>query len=96
MSDILNKGVGALERGFDELGMGQGDAAPIKRAAFGLGVGYLFGYVLKPAVAWETTPDGAVERPWKFTAKKTDGVKPTYLPAWVIAIAPAVIFSVFI
>lgn len=80
-----------LENMFDSMGMMEGASAPLKRAAFGAAVGYGITYTWHPAVAFD---EGGKPRPWKAT--DPDAPDATWVPAWMLVILPAVIFSVAI
>jgi len=93
----LSEGVGAkgfypaIERAFDGLGMMQGSLAPIKRAAFGAGLGYIIGEAIRPS--WSHTSSGA-HRPWLYLSG--DNASGTLLPWWTLPVAGAFVCAVLI
>ena len=92
MSTINDLIMEPVEEVFDQLGMMQGEAAPLKRAAFGAALGYGIAFGLKPGFAF----DGDKAKPWYFTAKPDEEAISTYVPAWAVVAIPALIFSVLI
>jgi len=81
-----------MERIFDSMGMMEGSLAPMKRAAVGVALGYAIAYGTHPAVAFDEKT--FKPRPWLVTNPEApDG---TWVPAWLIVITPALIFSVAI
>jgi len=99
MSSIDDIVLEPIERGFDAIGMMQGELAPVKRAAVGAGIGYAIAYGMKPGFAFmpdPSDPTKKIPRPFTGTAKKSEMQQSTYFPAWAIVAAPAVIFSVLI
>jgi len=82
------------ENFFDALGMmGPSEAAPLKRAAVGAGLGYALAYGIKPQFAFDK--DGK-PLPWKVTAKGADQDNATWFPAWAIVALPAFVFGAMI
>jgi hypothetical protein len=82
-----------IENLFDAAGMMQGEAAPLKRAAAGIALGYAIAYGIKPTFAF--TADGK-EKVFAGTSTTKDDPDSTWFPAWAIVVVPAVIFSVLI
>lgn len=83
-----------LENAFDAVGAMEGSMAPMKRAAIGAGLGYALAYGLKPAVAFDS--QGPLSFALTASQADKDAGRVTYVPAWAIILAPALIFSVFI
>ena len=82
-----------IENLFDAMGMMQGEAAPLKRAAAGVALGYAIAYGIKPSFAF--TADGK-EKVFAGTSSAKDDPDATWFPAWAVVVVPAVIFSVLI
>jgi hypothetical protein len=87
MASLTDAVMDPIEDGFDKLGMMQGEAAPLKRAAVGGVLGYAIAYGIKPSFAFDSKGD-----PKPFGTKKGE----TLFPAWGIVVLPAIIFGVLI
>lgn len=87
MASLTDVVMDPIEDGFDKLGMMQGEAAPLKRAAVGGVLGYAIAYGIKPSFAFDAKGD-----PKPFGTKKGE----TLFPAWGIVVLPAIVFGVLI
>lgn len=91
---ILDKVVLApLEDALDAVGLMQGDAAPLKRAAVGAAIGAGIAYGLKPAFAFDATGN---PKPFYFAATDAEKANSTFFPDWAIVALPAFVLGVLI
>lgn len=90
LDDVL---LNPIEDALDSIGLMEGEAAPLKRAAVGAGIGYLFAVLVKPGFAY--TADGKA-RPFALNASAADQASATYFPVGAIVAIPAFILGVLI
>jgi hypothetical protein len=81
--------VDPLESGFDAIGLGEGEFAPLGRAVVGGAIGYGIVIAFKPAVAYD---EAGKERPFSIDGSNNG----TLFPWWMFVAVPAIISSVLI
>lgn len=89
LNDVL---LDPIEDTLASVGLMEGDAAPLKRAAVGAALGYAFATLVQPDFAYK---DGKA-RPFALTAKAEDKDLATYFPVGAIVAIPAFILGVLI
>jgi hypothetical protein len=89
----------AVENVFDSLGMMQGTLAPVKRAVFGAGVGYVLVKAIQPASMFY---EDGTPRPWAWSQTGANydgsgtGQHSAVVPYWAVPAAGAAIGGLFI